>query len=457
VINTTVTISGSLVTNSEAGSSIDIPNGQLHVTGTFRSTNALTISSEGTGNLNVPGIFTFQGSATDALTIRGSATLANLQVVSGIATLADNVVITTVRVESGATLNTIGALTVHRTIGEISGPGILQIQGGNNSFTTLTNFGSVMISGGIFKVDGRPATIINLKTTSGIITGRTPISITTATLTSAEIIFSPLSVTTLNLDGFTNLEGASISVLGTAIISNPAQLTLSDGAVFSINRTAVVTQSATLKILPSGGVPPPVLLNQGRWSSSAELDIVVETRGTGTYELGALSTTTINGVHFNSGPVTLTGKFNSLGGTTTVIESITGSGTVTTEATHFAVIGNVATNLFTHINGLTTIPTATISTLDIQSGLFNITGAGVTANTLNFEGGTISATTPSGTLKVGALTLTGTQPHTLENIAVTANSLTLSCGPQQCQLFTINATLTAKSTFGTYPLKQVRL
>jgi len=107
-----------------------------------------------------------------------------------------------------------------------------------------------------------------------------------------------------------------------------------------------------------------------------------------------------------------------------------------------------------HMNGITQLSSGNINTLDVQNGVYNFTGTGASVGALTFEGGTIAATPgTSALLTVGTLTLTDpnpTQPRpkTFVSITITVQTLSLVCGPNQCQLFTQNANLTTKTQKG---------
>jgi len=162
---------------------------------------------------------------------------------------------------------------------------------------------------------------------------------------------------------------------------------------------------------------------------------------------------------FNAGSLILTAaNFSSIGSIVNV-GSISGTGVLDNEGQQFVVSGNLAAQKFILVNGLVQSATANINTFDIQSGTFNITGSGATVSSLTWEGGLITSpsTTASTTLNVATLTLTGTQPKTLSNIKATVTNLALSCGTQQCQLFTQNASLNTKSQTGQSVLKHTPL
>jgi len=240
------------------------------------------------------------------------------------------------------------------------------------------------------------------------------------------------------------MNGASLAVTNLCIVSASSQLTLSDGANFIVNRTARVSQSAPLKLLPAGGNRPSAFENDGRWTSTSDLEIVVTTRGVGTFEFGTGSKTTVTGINFTTGAMTLTGAQFTVIGSFVTVGSIDGrSSTIDHKGQTFTVLGNANIANYIHENGQTSVGGGNFGTVDVQNGLWNLTGIGATIGTLRFEGGLVSATHGKGAaITVTSTILTGTEPKTFEDIRVTTTSVSLSCGVQQCQLFTKNAIFT---------------
>jgi len=337
--------------------------------------------------------------------------------------------------------------------------GTLKLEGGTNSFTKMTNIGTVLLVGGVLTASTNPLAIGTLEQTGGILTGKATVTINTAIFENADIVNTPVSVNSVTLKGPSTLDGATLTVLQSCVVATQSQLTLSDGAQFIISSTGQVSQSAALSLVPASQDKPPAFTNNGQWTSTSKLSLVVETKGTGTFQFATGSQTILSGISFNAGSLILTAaNFTSIGSIVSV-GSISGTGLIDNEGQRFVVNGNLAAQKFILVNGLVQSGTANINTFDIQSGTFNITGSGATVSTITWEGGLITSpsTTASTTLNVVNLTLTGTQPKTLSNIKATVTNLALSCGNQQCQLFTQNASLNTKTQTGLSALKHTPL
>jgi len=462
VINTTAVVTGLLLVNpGPAGQGvINIQGGQLQIaTGaTLRSSESLTLTSMTGGSLNAQGVVMFLGGATNVFTLRGPAMIASLSLTGGTTTISDNVTVTSANVQTGAIINLIGVTESQRNFGDITGAGTVQVQGGTNVFTKMTNIGTVLLQGGVLQGNANPLTIGTLEQTSGILNGKATVSINTATFSNADIVNSPVTVTGVTFKGPTTLDGAILTVVTTAVIATDSQLTLSDGAQFVISSTGQVSQSAPLSIVPSSQVHPPIFTNNGQWTSTSKLTLVVGTKGTGSFQLGTGSTTVLSGIAFNAGSLTLTSSFFSAVGSVVNVGSISGTGTIDTNGEQFIVTGALAASNVTLENGVVQCGSANINLLDGRSGTFNITGPSAVVSSLTWEGGLITCPPAAGTtLTVTSLTLTGTQPKTLINVKAVVTNLSLTCGTQQCQLFTLSASLTTKTQMGLYSLKRTVL
>jgi len=453
-INSTVVISSFLVVDPGKGGQgvMNIISGSLNIAAgaTLRSAESLTISSFTGGSLTSQGSVIFQGGATNVFTLRGAATLASLNIMGGTTTINDDVTITATTVQTGAILNLIGITESKRAIADITGAGILQVQGGSNAFAKMTNIGTVLLQGGIISADASPLSIGTFEQTGGILTGKANVIINSATFTNADIILSPVMVSSATFKGPSTFNSSVFTISQTGVIATDTQLTLSDTAQFVIATTAQVAQSAPMSFLPASPDHPPIFRNNGRWTSTSSLNLVVNTQGTGAFLFGTGSQLMLSGIPFNTNSLTLTAaNFTSVGSTVS-IGSVSGTGVINAQGQQFVVSGALAASVVNLVNGIVQCATANIARLDAQSGVFNITGSGATVTTLTWEGGTITApsTATTTTLTVSSLVLTGTQPKTLSYLTATTQTLSLSCGPQQCQLFTLNASLTTKATKG---------
>jgi len=394
--------------------------------------------------LNVKGYLVSMGSSVTSSIIRGDATITNLINTGGVITLNDNVTITLASIGSGATLSLIGSGISTRNIGNIIGLGVLQVQGGTNVFGTLSGISSVNFQGGTLSTNSNTATIGNLVQTGGILTGTGTITIGSVTLTNAQITNPTVSVANLNLQGFTGLSNAQLVLTGMAVIGKDSQFTMSNGAVFTVSAAAKVSQSAMFQLLPSGSNQPPSFTNNGVWTTTVgTLNVVVNTAGTGSFQFGSSSTLSLNGIAFNTQRVTLTGSKLVVTGSVVSINTIDGSnGNITAGGRQFFV-SSISVQYYNHTNGFSQIGSGTINNLDVLIGSVNITGSSVSIGNLTFEGGVIAGQNSAGvTLTITNTTLIGHEPKTFVNILARSQNIELSCGTQQCQLFTQNAVLT---------------
>jgi len=312
----------------------------------------------------------------------------------------------------------------------------------------MTNIGTVLLQGGDLKADASPLAIGTFELTGGVLTGKAQVNANTALLSNADIVNTPLSVTGLTLKNPpSTLDGATLTVLQNAVVATESQLTLSNGAQFVISNNAQVSQSAPLSLVPASQDHPPVFTNNGQWTSTSKLTLVVVTKGTGSFQFGTGATTTLSGIPFNAGSLTLTSSTLEVVGSIVSVGSVSGTGIIDHQGQQFVVTGSLSAQKFTLVNGVVQTVTANINTLDIQAGTFNITGSGATITSFTWEGGLVTApsASTSTTLGVTSLTLTGTIAKTITNLKVTVTNLALTCGTQQCQLFTQNAALNTKT------------
>eukprot|EP01124_Arcella_intermedia_P004249 TRINITY_DN1238_c0_g1_i1.p1 TRINITY_DN1238_c0_g1~~TRINITY_DN1238_c0_g1_i1.p1 ORF type:complete len:612 (-),score=97.18 TRINITY_DN1238_c0_g1_i1:36-1871(-) len=454
-INSTVSVSNTLTLSPGRGNtgSINIVGGSLSVSGTFKTTDPLILASSAGAAFDVSGTFQYAASsASYAATIRGTANIANLDVAAGTVILADDTSVTSATVNSGATLDLIGADASTRKIGDITGSGLLKIEGGTNTFSTLTSIGNVNLMGGTLSVLTKAATINDLMFTNGYLEGPAPLHVTTGTFSNAQIMNLPLTVSVYTQTGFTALKSSSVTISQNGIISQNCQLALGPGSTFSVASTGVVSQSAGLEIVKTSmNTPAPSFNNDGKWTTTAPLSILIATTGSGVFQLASGSMVTLTGIQFATGSIVSTASTLTAVGADVTVGSISGSGTFQAQGNTFTVTGTLNCQSFVQTNGVTNIGTGVISALDLQTGSFTIngpappTGALLSVATFTFEGGSMSSISKTAPVAVTSFTLSGVQPKTLSNVSVTAGTLTLDCGSQQCQLFTQDAHLSSGS------------
>jgi hypothetical protein len=449
-INATTTVSNLLYIDPGVGqqSPINIVSKQLIVAGNLSTSQSFNIYSNPGGSLNVTGSFVFQGASAASSIIRGDAVIASLVSTGGTITLNDNVTVAQANIGPGAILSLIGSGSSTRYIGNIFGQGTLQVQGGTNTFGTFSGINTVNFQGGTITSNSNSATINNLVENGGTLTGSASITISTLTLTNAQISGPSISVISLTVQGFTSLANAKLTLTGTGVIGKDSQFTLSNGAQFIVTSAAKVSQSAAFQLLPSGSSQPPSFTNNGIWTTSpGNLNLLVNTLGNGSFQLGTSSTLNLNGIAFNTQRLTLEGStFVVTGATVATINTIGGTGFITASGKQLS-IGSILAQNFTQTNGFTQIGTGTINNFTITIGSVNITGASLNIGNLTFVGGTIAGNNRNGAaLSIGNTTLIGNDPKTFVDITARSQDIELSCGTQQCQLFTQNALLTTKGS-----------
>eukprot|EP01123_Difflugia_compressa_P009242 TRINITY_DN299_c0_g1_i1.p1 TRINITY_DN299_c0_g1~~TRINITY_DN299_c0_g1_i1.p1 ORF type:complete len:611 (+),score=138.96 TRINITY_DN299_c0_g1_i1:46-1878(+) len=425
---------------------VNINSASLTIGGTLRTTSTVTVSSMKSASLQVTGMLSFSGGATDIFTIRGDANIAKLNVVSGTVTLNDNVTVTSSVVAAGAFINVIGDPTSIRSFGDISGAGSLTAQGGINTVSSFTKFGGVQLSGGTLITKTNPSVLSNLVQTGGTLTGTGPITISTASWTNALITKATLNIASLKINGFSSIDASTIS-LNVVVIGSASQLTLSNAAQITVLSTGDVSQSGPFKIIPSSSGNS--LMHNGKWTSTSDLQLLITTSGTGSFQFGTGSTTSITGISFTTGYMTFTdGQFNSVSSVVTV-NNIEGSGTITSSGQSFTVLDFITADSYTNINGITTVGGAAIETLDIATGTYNVTGTMSTSVSFSFEGGAIYGAGSAKTqLTAGSIKISGNQFKSIQDITMKTSNLTLQCGATACQLATTDATITTSTQSG---------
>lgn len=447
VFNTSVT-TGLLYVDPGVGfsASFNIDNDNtLVVKDTLKTTQGITVTSVTAKSLFQVGTFSFAASTGATLTIRGTASINALNIGGGTGTLNDNVQVTAANVASGAVLQLIGSPTSQRTFGDITGGGSLQITGGYNVFNKATNIGTVTIASGELHANG-DLSIVNLAASAGVISGAQTLTVSNAAFKNINLLNVVINVNDAVFSQFGTLDGSTVNVLGTASTDDVGQLVMANGASLAIQKNAKVSQTKVFRVLPTGDHPSE-FTNNGQWSSSADLSLVVPTNGLGSFTFAQGATLQLTGIPFSASAVTLASAFFKTVGSSVVIGSLIGNGSVMTQGDSFQVLGTANAKSFVHQNGVTQMGSGTIDSLAVQVGTYNITGSGATVGSLSFTGGEITGAAGAGTiLSVGDTTITGASAKTLSNILVTTSTLQLSCNAPQCQLFTSSASLTAKSS-----------
>jgi hypothetical protein len=441
--NASVTITGSALILPEKGGTgaISISGSALTVSGKFTSSDSLILGIEDKAKLLVTGSFIFNGAVSSTFTLRGYANFADLEIKGGTVIFNDAVDASSINIAQGGILNLIGTAT--RKI-NVAGAGLVQVRGGINTFNSAT-IGQVQLLSGTI-TSSQKLSISHLDQSGGEINGGAQIASDVVTLSTAVLTDSAITAQNLELKGFTSLVGTQLRVTGLCTISSASQLTMSSGALFSIESGGRVSHSAALKVLPSGTDSPPSFVNNGKWTQTSQLSSVVNTDGTGTWDLGPGSSIDITGINWKAGLLSLTSAtFTSLGSYVN-IKSIDGRQGVITHNGYQFVTTSLNVDTFNHKNGFTQTNTGTIGTFNIENGNVNVTTA-ATISKLNMTGGTLAGADPSAGVIVTVTnsTFTTSTPKTLENLILYTSNIDLNCpGAVQCQLFTINAEITTK-------------
>jgi len=306
----------------------------------------------------------------------------------------------------------------------------------------MSNINTVVLSGGILVADTKQCNVVVFTQTGGNINGTATVSASSATLSNAVINNTPVTASNLDLNGFTTINGGSLTVTGLGVVSQNSQLTLGAGALFAVSPAAKVSQSAPLEIVPSGTTMTPAFKNDGQWTSTSTLTLDTQTTGAGSFQLGAGAAITATGINFTINSLLLTSAtFTSIGSSVSV-GSIDGTGgTITSQGQSFSVSSSMNVASFVNKNGITSVSTGNIGSLDIQSGTFNVTGSGLKVTTLTFEGGLITARSQTVNINAGNTLITGNMPKTISSVTLSSPAITISCGTSQCQLITLSAQL----------------
>jgi len=427
---------------------ISVVEGQLIVNGVFTASQSLTIASSNGAKLNIMGSFNYGGGVSNILTVLGTASFTTLSTNGGKIVFNDNVQIGTALVNAGATISMIGPTSVNRIFTDVSGAGTLSVEGGTNTFHTMSNINTVNLAGGILQADTRQCNILTFTQTGGIITGTAVVSVGSATLTTAIINNTPVSAVNLNLNGVSNINaGGSLTVTGLCVVSAASQITVASGTIFYVTPNAKVSQNAPLLFVPSGTpTVAPYVRNDGQWTSTSDLTLDIQTNGNGRFDFQKGTTLTVTGTSFSIGNLLLTSAtFKSIDATV-VIQTIDGTaGTILSQSLTFTVTGSMNIQNYVQLNGNTNIARGDIANLNITTGTFSVTGTGqMTIGNLEFDGGVITSTAPSRVVSVTRAHITGIDQKTISMVTLSSRSFVFDCEKtSQCQLLYLSASITA--------------
>jgi len=316
--------------------------------------------------------------------------------------------------------------------------------GGTSNYNSL-DISTLILTGGTAKCVGAQKIqqlTINGGTLLGGSVAAAATSITFAILGSGVVVRS----TSLDLNGLVTLQDAGTSLTlaanGQGRVSAPSQLTFMASTQFVTEQGSTFQQSATLKFVrgaATGAVPS--ASHMGTWISSALLSSQgVPISGRGALTLSGASTFDFTNADVAADSVNSQGTFTMNQGTF-AFNSVLGSGSFTGSPKSFTA-NSFAASALTLTDGLANFTKANVATAQLQNGILAFqTG---TFGSLALSGGTFIGWTPKSTATVGSLSVTGIPAKTVQNAVVTVSSLSMSCGAQQCALFTNSASIGTK-------------
>lgn len=442
VFNTSVSVSGGVEVQPGPGNIgvIDVQGGTLTIarTAEFYTNQGLTLSVYPRANFTVQGAVIFTPSSQQTLTFRGYSNVANLTVSGGNIVVNDASSFSYVNVAQGSTLTLIGAGDTSRNFGSVTGSGTVIVQGGINTFQSLTA-STVQLQSGVFSSSGQ-LNFGNLLATGGSIGGTGQLSVQVASLANTVINNIGVTVGSLTINGFNALNGANLVLTGKGVVSAASQFTMSSGASFTVNSGATLSQSYDFKVLPSGTQQPPSLNNNGQWISTSTLSIVVNVTGSGSWNFGKGGTLSITGINFKASSMILDTSYFVIQVSTVNISSVDASsnGNIDFQGSGFS-SPSLKAATYTHEGGDTYFGQATVSNFVVMAGNVNVQSAQV--GTLDLRGGTLNGSGPNASVNATLTKLTTNQPKYLNSITITTTKFNLSCPSGDCQLFTQNAVI----------------
>jgi hypothetical protein len=319
----------------------------------------------------------------------------------------------------------------------------LVVQGGTNSIKG-SNLGNFQLVSGLVTSD-TPLTFVNFGVTGGELRGKAAITATTSTLGNAALTSATLTTQNIDVAGFFNLGGSSVTVTATGKVSSPAQFTMTNGATLTFASTCRFIQGNTFGLVPGGDPNPPLFTNNGVLNSTSSFSIVVNVRGTGTWNFAAGSALQVTGVIFNAAAGIVSSSWKFLGATAS-IGSLSGSGVVEVNGKQF-LANIISLGTFNHLNGATQFDSGTVGTLNLALGQVNVTTT-LAATTINFSSGTLAGTYLNQKLATVTATtaiLTGNAPKFFANLNLYSPGLVYNCGNGgACQIILNNALIANK-------------
>lgn len=442
-----IAIYGSAYVSSSASASIFLrEKGSLNIYGSMESKTSLDILVESAASFNSAsnGTFVMNGGPSSKLLLQGNINIGKWQVIAGFVQVVNKIVSGSLVMDSASTLSLIGGPTESRNFAQISG-GTIQQQGGTTTYGSISG-SAVQLTGGSSSFTSS-VNLVNLILNGGTVTGGTinsqASSITYAVFTSGAKLIS----TSVEFKGLLTLQDDGtalvISQNGQGRVTADSQITFLGASSFTVNSGSVIQQTSNLNLVKgSAKGNNPILQQNGNWQAGATLSSNgVDVTGSGSFTIG--STSTFNWVNANFATQNLVsqGSFTYLSGNFN-IASVTGSGVFAGAPAAFNA-ASFASAVFNLTDGAASLTKSNIQQVTLTNGNLGLSSGQI--GTFNLQGGTLAGVGVSASVKVTQLNVVGVPAKTLTGIAVTTTKLNLACGPNQCALFTINASVTVSS------------
>jgi hypothetical protein len=286
-------------------------------------------------------------------------------------------------------------------------------------------------------------TISSLSISGGTFDGKGTVSASATVLSQAQLTNISLTTQSIDFQGFTGLVAAHLKIQGSGRVSSTSQVTMADGSTLVVDTSGRIAQANSMKILQSGQDQPPQFVNDGSWTSNAELTIAVNTQGDGSWDLGSGSQTTVTGIAFNAGSLSVTRATLTVQASVVNVAEVTGSqgGAIDVAGKSFDT-DSLNMPIYRQQVGATSFKTGKIGTLQILGGSLAVTAGGSgTIDTIDWQAGTFSGASSSIVINVHNTTLSTREPKTLSNLSIESTNIQMLCGQESCQFFTDHAVL----------------
>jgi len=380
-----------------------------------------------TGNLNLNGV-------GRQFIMRGYASVSKLNVFNGQLTIQNSVDIANINIAKPGSVVIIGGPENQRNFGNVSGDGLLIVQGGTNTLkgSNLANF--QLLSGKI--TSDNPLIFGSMLLVGGELAGKAQVTATSVSFSSATVTTCAITTANLDVGGFSTLQAAAKLTLVTAgKVSAPAQFTLNGGSIFSLGAGSQFTQNFPFSLVPGADAPAPTFNNDGTWTSASTATVVVNVQGKGNWVTSASGVLAVTGVTFTIGSGSIAGAWKFLGVIGT-LPTLSGTGYVELNGRSFT-INSVSIGSLSHFNGDTTINSGSVTNLTVTNGNF-IVGTQLNVNLFNFTSGVLSGRTGS-VLSAANTVLATASPKNIQKIRLSSTAFTWDCSGLTCPMVATDA------------------